>query len=111
MVYVIYAKRKDSIIKIVSKKKMINECNAIKIGHFYPLKVESLLKHTASKRHIGGVKFNGTLIKLEGENVVWDLFVCENLNGLCFNPATSTKCKNKRKKATLVTIFKTKELI
>lgn len=97
-VFIIYAKRNDSIIKIVSKKENLRDCKPILKGQFYDLKVESLLKNTASKRHIGGVKYNGILVKLEGGEVIWDLFICENLKGLCYIPYTLVACKKKKKK-------------
>lgn len=105
-VYIIYAKRNDSIIKIVSKKESFNNCKPILKGLFYQLEVESLLKYSASKRHIGGVKYNGVLIKLEGEKVVWDLFTCDNLSGLCYLPQKSVACKKKKQKNKDVTIVK-----
>ncbi len=83
-VYIIYAKRNDSTIKIVSKKESLNDCEFIMKGRFYQLTIESLLKYSASKRHIGGVKYNGILIKLEGGNIIWDLFTTEDLKGLCY---------------------------
>lgn len=103
-VYIIYAKRNDSIIKIVSRKENFNNCKPILKGLFYQLEVQSLLKYSASKRHIGGVKYNGVLIKLEGEKVVWDLFTCDNLSGLCYLPQKSVACKriNKRTKMLLL---------
>jgi hypothetical protein len=97
-VFIIYAKRNDSIIKIVSKKEMLNDCKPIFKGQLYNLNVESLLKHTSSKRHIGGVKYSGILVKLEGGEVIWDLFVSEDLKGLCYNPSTLVACKKKKKK-------------
>ncbi len=101
-VYIVYAKRNDSVIKIVSKNENLNDCKPIFKGQFYELKVESFLKYSASKRHIGGVKYNGVLIKLEGDKVVWDLFVCEDLKGLCYIPSTSsTACKKKKQKKRL----------
>jgi hypothetical protein len=89
-VYIIYATRNDSTIKIVSKKENVNKCIVISKGNSYQLDVESLLKYSAGKRHIGGVKYNGVLIKLEGGNVIWDLFISENLNGLCYTSQTSS---------------------
>jgi hypothetical protein len=100
-VYVIYAKRHDSTIKIVSKKESLNNCEPILKGMFYQLAVESLLKYSASKRHIGGVKYNGILIKLEGGNVIWDLFTSEDLKGLCYASQATTGCKRKQKKSTI----------
>jgi hypothetical protein len=81
-VYIIYAIRNDSIFKIVSEKEN-GGCKKIKKGHTYDLECQSLITGVSGKLHIAGVKFNGTLIKLEGGKVVWDLFYCENLKGLC----------------------------
>jgi hypothetical protein len=94
-VYVIYAKRNDSTIKIVSRKENLNNCEPILKGGSYEFEVESLLKYSASKRHIGGVKYNEILIKLEGGNVIWDLFTTENLKGLCYTPQIATGCRKK----------------
>jgi hypothetical protein len=89
--YIIYAKRHDSIIKIVSKMEKIDNCSPVIIGQAYDLKVRSLLENHASKRHIGGIKVNNVLVKLEGKEVTWDLFICEDLKGLCYVPACATK--------------------
>ncbi|MEN9548984.1 MAG: hypothetical protein RIR12_1575 [Bacteroidota bacterium] len=97
-VYLIYAKRNDSIIKIVSKKERFKNCKTILKGQFYDLKVESLLKNTSSKRHIGGIKYNDIIVKLEGGEVIWDLFICEDFKGLCYTPSTLVTCKKKKRK-------------
>ena len=86
-VYIIYAERRDSIIKIVTKKGKLNDCRPIVIGRSYDLKVGTLIENLAGKRHVGGVKYNGIIIKLEGDKVIWDLFFCENLKGLCLTPS------------------------
>jgi hypothetical protein len=85
-VYIIYATRNDSTIKIVSKKEIMDKCQPITAGQFYDLNITSLLWKTASKMHIGGVKYNNQLIKLEGGKIVWDLFTSDNLKGLCYIP-------------------------
>lgn len=88
-VYIIYARRRDSTIKIVSQKEAaadIKDYMRIQKGQSYDLKITSLLEHTAGKRHIAGIKYGGLLIRLEGGDVIWDLFVSENLRGLCFVP-------------------------
>jgi hypothetical protein len=96
-VYIIYAKRRDSIIKIVSKKDPATYCKPIVQGEFYDLEVKSLLEHTSSKRHIGGIKYNGMIIDLEGDKVIWDLFICENLKGLCLVPSFPDSISNNQK--------------
>jgi hypothetical protein len=83
-VYLIYAKRKDSVVKIVSKKEGFCDCRTIEKGKFYDLHIKSLFpENFYQKRDVAGVKFNGMMIKLEGKGVIWDLFVSENLDGLC----------------------------
>jgi len=87
-VYIIYAQKYNSIIKIASPKKDISGCIPIEVGQYYDLRLESRMYPTASKLHIGGIKVNGVLIKIEGGKVVWDLFRCLNMNGLCIMPLT-----------------------
>jgi hypothetical protein len=85
-VYVIYAKKRDSIVKIVSKRNGLCNCNPIVKGGFYDLQINSLFpKKFPQKRDIAGIKYNFTLIRLEDTGgVIWDLFRTKNLNGLCF---------------------------
>ncbi|MBC9911298.1 hypothetical protein [Chitinophaga varians] len=85
-VYIIYATRNDSTIKIVSKKENIDKCDPILTGRFYDLNITSLLWKTAGKMHIGGIMYNHQLIKLEGGKIVRDLFTSDNLKGLCYIP-------------------------
>lgn len=85
-VYLIYAKRYDSLIKIVSAKERVSNCEKIVIGGKYELNIISIVYQIASKRHIAGVKFNDTIIKMEGGSVIWDLFKSDNLKGLCILP-------------------------
>lgn len=83
--YIVYARRNDSIVKIVSAKETIPSCNSIKKGKFYALKLRSVFSpNFHQKLDIAGFKFNGTLIKIKGENTVWDLFITENMKGLCY---------------------------
>jgi hypothetical protein len=91
-VYVIYAKRNDSIVKIMSKKNGLYNCNPIIKGGFYDLQIRSHLpKYTYQKLDIGGTRYNSTTIYLEDTGgVIWDLFVTDNLNGLCFIKTNGT---------------------
>lgn len=84
--YIIYAKRNDSVFKITSTKKDTLPCLQIKQGNFYNLKIKSVFSpNFHQKFDIAGVKYNGSMVKLERNNgVVWDLFVAENLKGLCY---------------------------
>jgi len=85
-VYVIYASKNDSTFKIVSAKKdSFAACVQIRKGKFYDLKIISIFpQNFYQKKDISNARFGGTLVKLEGNDVVWDLFVCENLSGLCY---------------------------
>jgi hypothetical protein len=85
-VYLIYAKRNDSLVKIVSAKEYESSCKKITIGGKYELKISSIVYQFPGKRHISGVKFNNTIVRMEGGNVIWDLFISENIKGLCFLP-------------------------
>lgn len=83
--YLIYAQKEDSIIKIVSTKQNFKNNTPIKVNEKYALKIKSLLFGISNKRHIGGIKYNGEIIKLDIENKsIWDLFTSENLKGLYY---------------------------
>ncbi len=84
--YVIYLKKTNSIFKVVSDKPNYKLCNRIKVGQLYDLKIKSVIpSNLPQKNHIAGFVYSGTLVKLKGENTVWDLFVSENFSGLCYN--------------------------
>jgi hypothetical protein len=85
-VYIIYAQKDSSIVKIASPKAGIFNCSSIVTGQYYDLKLQSRMSRTASKRYSGGAVVNGILVKLEGDKVSWDLFRCLNLKGLCIMP-------------------------
>ena len=55
-------------------------------GQFYNLKIKSVFSpNYHQKLDIAGVKYNGSMVKLEKDNgIIWDLFVAENLRGLCY---------------------------
>jgi len=85
-VYIIYAERNDTIFKILSSyKEKPNDCKPIQKDEFYELKIKSLMENFAGKLHIGGMRYGQLIIMLEGDNgIIWDLFVSENLKGLCY---------------------------
>lgn len=85
-VYVIYACKNDSTFKIVSvKKDSMAVCSPIRKGKYYDFNITSIFPaNFYQKRDISNARFGGTLIKLEGNGVIWDLFVCDNLSGLCY---------------------------
>ncbi|OXA89972.1 hypothetical protein [Flavobacterium hercynium] len=84
-IYLLYARRNDSIIKIVSMKQINNNCKKIRIGNYYSLKIKSFFgDNFHQKLDIKGVKVSNTVIKLEGNEVIWDLFSSQNLSGQCY---------------------------
>lgn len=84
-IYLIYAERNDSVIKIVSTYEgSVTLCNPIKLGERYDFKVESALGNRVQKNEVSIFRFKGKEIKLGDRGTVWDLFYSENLNGLCF---------------------------
>jgi hypothetical protein len=88
-VYLIYAKSNDSIFKIVSQKLVLPDCKPIQLGESYNLKIISAFPENFSqKRDKYGIKMYNTLIKLK-KGIVWDLFVTENLKGLCYIPSAN----------------------
>jgi hypothetical protein len=101
-VYLIYARRHDSLFKIVSDKHPVANCTKIKPGHAYAFQLRSLLytdltpeEKAASlpglapldTHHMGGLDYDGQglMITLEGDSIR-DLYYAENVNGLCFKP-------------------------
>jgi hypothetical protein len=60
-------------------------CNQIKVGDRYNLKINSFFsKNYPQKLDIKGFKVSNTIIKLEKNGVIWDLFSSKNLKGLCY---------------------------
>ena len=92
-VYLIYAERNDSIFKIMSKKEDVSNCQPLSEGEFYKLKIISwfLPEEFHVKMRVAGVKFENTLIEIEKDSVVCDLFTTENLEGLCYFPSSIEK--------------------
>lgn len=91
--YLIYAKKEDSIFKIVSKKQQFENCNIIKENGEYEFDLHSSL----FGRNIGGESIprpnslmvncfsydDSTKICLEKDSII-DLFYGDNIEGLCF---------------------------
>jgi hypothetical protein len=90
-VYLIYARQRDALYKIVSLKEGTNTGRSIVVGSSYPLDLVSLFiknfqGYDLSPQRsldIGGISFSGTLIKLERDSIV-DLYRAKNIKGLCF---------------------------
>lgn len=91
--YLIYAKRNDSLYKIVSKKENSENCNRIKINSKYYFKLVSWFPSNAPQNlnistknipHLAGYGFDdSTTIMLE-KGLINDLMYGENIKGLCF---------------------------
>ena len=94
--YLIYAKKKDSLYKIVSKNESpISDCNKIKINNYYDFKLHSRRENSPT---IGGIKLNpvnyldiqcytydkDTKICIDIKNGIFDLYYADNIKGLCF---------------------------
>jgi hypothetical protein len=91
--YLIYAKKNDSLYKIVSKKEGIGNCNRIQEGKVYDFKLHA----RSENRTIDGIKIlpqnsllvncfsydDSTKICLERDSIN-DLHYAENIKGLCF---------------------------
>ena len=83
-VYLIYAKRNGSVYKIVSKKECTSKCRNVIIGKKYAFELTSFHSLLPDVRRGTGIRYNDTIIKLEGGDIIWDLFTCKNLDNLCF---------------------------
>ncbi len=90
-VYLIYARQKDTLYKIVSVKETTHTGQSIVVGSSYQLDLVSLFiknfqGYDLSPQHtldIGGISYSGTLIKVERDSIV-DLYRARNIKGLCF---------------------------
>jgi hypothetical protein len=91
-VYLIYARKRNALYKIVSLKAGTHTGRSIVVGSSYPLDLVSLfIKNFQGydlspqrSMDIGGISFSGTLIKLERDSIV-DLYRAKNIKGLCFS--------------------------
>jgi hypothetical protein len=89
-VYLIYARQKDTLYKIVSLKEATHTGRSIVVGASYQLDLVSLFiknfqGYDLSPRNtldIGGITYSGTLIKVERDSIV-DLYRARNVKGLC----------------------------
>lgn len=91
--YLIYAKKNDTLFKIVSKKQNDLKCKSISIGRFYPF---SLKSNSSLAPIINGVKIAplnvdcyqfdiNTKICTEKHNGIYELYLPENISGLCMS--------------------------
>ncbi len=92
--YLIYAKRQDTLYKIVSKKEIIPNCIHVRVGEEYMLLLSSIW---TKKIMIGNVNASPSVIPhvtclgfddsteicLERDSIN-DLHYAENIKGLCF---------------------------
>lgn len=98
-VYLIYARRSDTLFKIVSDKTPAANCAKLQPGGRYKLQLRSLYFTDATREelaqypipmatvgHLGsaGIDWDGKglLIKMEGDSIT-DLYYAKNLAGLC----------------------------
>jgi hypothetical protein len=90
-VYLIYARQKNTLYKIVSLKEATHTGRSIVVGSSYQLDLVSLFiknfqGYDLSPQNaldIGGISYAGTLIKVERDSIV-DLYRARNVKGLCF---------------------------
>lgn len=84
--YILFAKRNDSIFKILSEKVDNSNCdNIIRENKNYSLKIESVFSpNFHEKLEIKSYTFKDSKIKLGTDGSVWDLFTSENIESLCY---------------------------
>lgn len=84
--YIFYAKNNDSIFKLLSEKLENNKCEfIIRKNEYYNLKIQTIFSpNLIQKSEMSHYKFKSSIIKLGTDDSVWDLFVSENINGLCY---------------------------
>lgn len=96
-VYLIYARRSDTLYKVVSDKATVPNCRKLQVGRQYKLRSLYLtdaiphelaqypvLMATVGHLHSGGIDWDGKglLIKMEGDSIR-DLHYDRNLTALC----------------------------
>ena len=89
-VYLIYARQKDTLYKIVSLKEATHTGRSIVVGSSYQFDLVSLFIKNfqgydlspQKTMDIGGISYAGTLIKMERDSIV-DLYRARNVKGLC----------------------------
>jgi hypothetical protein len=93
--YLIYAKKGDSLFKIISKRELVKHMKKIEINETYPFKLHS---RRESLPTIDGIKLEPinyldvecfafdkeTTICIERNNGIYDLYFAENIKGLFF---------------------------
>ncbi len=91
--YLIYAKKNDSVYKIVSKKELFPNCELITLGSNYEFKLKSMRENAPTFRGLKVSPINYMDIKcfqfdentqICKEAGIYDLYFAENINGLCF---------------------------
>ena len=87
--YLIYAKKQDTLYKIVSKKARLTNCELIQVNKGYPFILHSRL----ASRKIGNAPilpglvncfYYGDSTSICLEKSIYDLHSAENVKGLCF---------------------------
>ena len=87
---IIYARNKNSIFKIVSKKSTNETCNKIRIGEYYKIMLHSIFTENGTRiipsNSIIGLSGwridSNTYIRFEGDSIR-DIFIADNIKGLC----------------------------
>lgn len=83
-VYLIYTSKNNCLFKIMSAKEKLNDCNALELNQYYDLDVMSYFEgRDIVILELAGVEFNGTEILFERDSIN-DLYVANNIKGLCF---------------------------
>jgi hypothetical protein len=88
-VYLIYAKMKDTLYKIVSLKSSVDNGRAIVVNGYYQFDLVSLIVKNfqgydispQTILNLGGIDYSGTLIKLERPSIL-DIYKASNIKGL-----------------------------
>ena len=84
--YIFYAKRNDSIFKLISEKIEPNKSDSfIEQGKSYFLRIHSIFSpNFYQKLEISEFEFDGSVVKLGTNGSVWDLFKSKNIKGRCY---------------------------
>lgn len=91
--YLIYAKKTETLYKIISNKEKIKDCHSIRIGVKYKFKIHAVSDNAPT---IGGLKIKpmnyldvacyqfDKQTKICREDGMYDIYYADNIKGLCY---------------------------
>jgi hypothetical protein len=87
---ILYFQKSDRIFIVVTQKETFENCNQLKINHYYDLKLKSVrpqqiinYRDYITSLHM----YQDEIIEFEkGDEILWDLFITPDIKGSCLLP-------------------------